>query len=342
MERSVTISGEKREKITFLMSVLTVLAAFAALLYAPAAAINGAKQGIRVCAEVIVPSLLPFLVLSGLVTGLGLPRLLMKPLGPLFERLFAVSGAAAAPFLLGLTGGYPVGAAATAELVRRGELEAGEGERLLGFCNNTGPAFILGAVGGGVFHSAALGLLLYLCHILAAVAVGLLGAVGRRKKPGTRPEPAAGEEQRASFAAVLPGSVRRAVASTANICGFVVFFAVLSSLLNALGLFSTAAGVLATRLGLELRFVRALLLGLLELGNGVSALQGLDALPRNLALAAFLLGFGGLSVQCQTLAAIEGTGMSPRRGFLGRLLHGAVSAGLALLCAYVIIPLVFC
>ena len=92
----------------------------------------------------------------------------------------------------------------------------------------------------------------------------------------------------------------------------------------------SAAGFLAARLGLGLRFSRALLSGLLELGNGVSALHGLDAAPRNLALSAFLLGFGGLSVQCQTLAAIEGTGMGAWRGFTGKLLHGALSAGLVL------------
>ena len=42
-----------------------------------------------------------------------------------------------------------------------------EAERLLGFCNNSGPAFIVGAVGAGIFGSPSVGLALYGIHILS-------------------------------------------------------------------------------------------------------------------------------------------------------------------------------
>ena len=318
------------KRATFIASLAVVLAAFAALICAPAEALAGAKRGLEVCAGVIVPALLPFLIVSALLTGLGLPQLLAKAAGPLFTKLFGVSGAAAAPFLLGLTGGYPVGAAATAELCRRGELGGEEGSRILPFCNNTGPAFILGAAGTGVFSSGRAGVLLYLSHILAAVAVGVLMSIGRAR--GTVRAAEQTIEVR-SLVHVLPESVKGAVVSTLNICGYVVFFSVITGLLDALGIFTSAAAYLATHLGLEPRFTRALLTGFLELGSGVSAMRGLSLTPLNLALASFVLGFGGLSVHCQTLAAVDGTGIRAARHFAGRLLHGAVSALLAFLLA---------
>ena len=58
---------------------------------------------------------------------------------------------AAAPFLLGLCGGYPAGAEAVAGLVRDGTLRPEEGARLLPVCNNTGPGFIVGVAGAAVF-----------------------------------------------------------------------------------------------------------------------------------------------------------------------------------------------
>lgn len=320
----------KMKRATFFASIAVVLAAFAALICAPAEALAGAKRGLEVCAGVIVPALLPFLIVSALLTGLGLPRLLAKAAGPLFTKLFGVSGAAAAPFLLGLTGGYPVGAAATAELCRRGELGGEEGSRILPFCNNTGPAFILGAAGTGVFGSGRAGMLLYLSHILAAVAVGVLMSIGR-------PRAASGAAEQVievrSLVHVLPESVKGAVVSTLNICGYVVFFSVITSLLDALGVFASAAAYLAAHLGLELRFTRALLTGFLELGSGVSAMRGLSLTPLNLALASFILGFGGLSVHCQTLAAVDGTGIKTARHFAGRLLHGMIAAILTFLFA---------
>ena len=311
------------KKVPFYLSLALVLAAFAALIYAPAAAAEGARRGLAVCAGVIIPSLLPFLILSALLTALGLPQLLSGLMGPAVTKLFGVSGKAAAPFLLGLTGGYPVGAAAVAGLVKRGEIDTEEAAHLLPFCNNTGPAFIIGAAGSGIFGSAEAGLLLYLSHILAAIAVGALLSIGRPRTAAERiqappPEP--------SLAQILPESVKSAVTASLNICGFVVFFSVVTALLDALGVFSNAAGWLAAHLGLELHFTRALLTGFLELGGGISAMDGLSDAPRNLALASFILGFGGLSVHCQTLAAVADAGIGTRRHFFGRLLHGALSA----------------
>ena len=319
------------KKTLFFVSLALTLAGFAALAAAPAEAAEGVRRGLSVCAGVIIPSLLPFLILSSLLTALELPRLLARIAGPLMGRLFAVPGAAAAPLLLGLTGGYPVGAAATAELVKRGELSPEEGGRVLAFCNNTGPAFILGAAGSGIFGSARLGLLLYLSHILAAVAVGLLFSVGKRDR--TLPTLRLPETPPAlrSLPEALPECVRGAVAAVLNICGFVTLFSAVTALLDARGRFSGAAGFIAAGTGAELRFVRALLTGVLELGGGIGAMSGLSPAPQNLALASFLLGFGGLSVHCQTLSVIAGTELNAARHFWGRLLHGALSAGITLL-----------
>ena len=48
-------------------------------------------------------------------------------------------------------------------------------------------------------------------------------------------------------------------------------------------------------------------------------------------MAAFLLGWGGLSVQCQTMSVLRGTGLSLKPCLAGKLLHGLISAGLAAL-----------
>lgn len=39
---------------------------------------------------------------------------------------------------------------------------------------------------------------------------------------------------------------------------------------------------------------------------GIGAMQGLAATPQNLALCAFLIGWGGVSVHCQTAAGWPG------------------------------------
>lgn len=244
------------------------------------------------------------------------------------QKLFGIGGAGASALLLGVTGGYPLGADAVARLRRSGALTREQAERALAFCNNSGPAFLVGAAGVGVFHSAGYGLLLYGVHVLSAVLVGMLFAP---RSGGFEPEPR-GQITAVSLAQALPEAVRSAVYAVLTVSGFVVTFSVVTGMLDASGLLPALVGTLSARLGLELHFARALCTGVLELGTGIGAMQGLTPTPGNLALAAFLIGWGGVSVHCQTAAVIAGTDIKSARHTAGRLLHGVISA----LCMWVL------
>ena len=310
------------------IALAATLAALGALLLCSQAALESARAGLRLCAQMIVPSLLPFFILSSLLQQLGLPGILGRWLSPVTQRLFGIGGAGASALLLGVTGGYPLGADAVARLRRSGTLTREQAERALAFCNNSGPAFLVGAAGVGVFHSAGYGLLLYGVHVLSAVLVGTLFAP---RSGGFEPEPR-GQIAAVSLAQALPEAVRSAVCAVLTVSGFVVTFSVVTGVLDASGLLPALVGTLSARLGLELHFARALCTGVLELGTGIGAMQGLAPTPGNLALAAFLTGWGGVSVHCQTAAVIAGTDIKSARHTVGRLLHGTVSA----LCMWVL------
>ena len=141
------------------IALAATLTALGALLLCSQAALESARAGLNLCAQMIVPSLLPFFILSSLLQQLGLPGILGRWLSPVTQRLFGIGGAGASALLLGVTGGYPLGADAVARLRRSGTLTREQAERALAFCNNSGPAFLVGAAGVGVFHSAGYGTL---------------------------------------------------------------------------------------------------------------------------------------------------------------------------------------
>jgi len=308
------------------ISALFLLFALIALLFCSGDVLENARRALFLCAQVIVPSLLPFFILSSLIADAGIPAYAGKVCAPLMSRLFGVSGAGAAAFILGLSGGYPLGAGIAARLVSDGEISKEEGSRLIAFCNNSSPAFIVGAAGVGVFGSAGAGLLLYGAHVLAAMTVGMLFS---GKTPGAEPRSPpvkASRTETLGLAEALPKAVRTAVGSVLNICGFVVTFTVFVGVLDSAGIFPRFAGDLAVLSGLGLRSSRALLTGLLEIGSGIGSLAGLSPVPVNLAVCAFILGWGGVSVHFQTLAVIAGTGIKTARHTVGRLLCGLFSA----------------
>lgn len=318
----------RQKKVRDALVGLALLAATAGLVAAPGEAIAGAKDGLTLCFNVIIPSLFPFFVLSSLVVDLGLAAYLGRAMEGLMRPLFRVSGSCAAAVALGFIGGYPVGARTALQLYQQGLCSKTEAERLLAFCNNSGPAFILGVVGAGIFGDSRVGLLLYLTHAFASLLVGLLFRFyggGRReaRSAPSRPKPI----QTVTLPAAFTGAVSRSLQSTLNICAFVVFFAVVLRLLSAYGVLSALAGLLSLA-GFEAEWAKRLVAGLLELSSGVASLRGGSQLAGRVSMAAFMLGWAGLSVHCQVLSFLVDSGLSARIYLAGKLCHGLIAAGL--------------
>lgn len=306
------------------LTVIICLCSFAALTLCSAQVIESCRYAVELCLSLILPSLFPFFVLSVLLNRLGLPGYLGRLLTPLASRVYGVTGAGASALLIGLTGGYPLGAAYIADMERSGAITAREGERLLAFCNNSGPAFIIGAVGAGAFGSGKAGLLLYLCHVLSAMLTGLFF----RQKDYCREIPPL-QLDTVYISQALPEAVKQAMGALLNVCGFVMCFTVLVGLLDAGGAFSLLCGQLSAVFGLELQFTHAALTGVLELGSAAGALRGLSATPLNMALAAGILGWGGISVHFQTLAVLAGSKIKGALHFAGRLISASIGMVLA-------------
>lgn len=286
----------------------------------PDAVLAAGRETLTLCGNVIIPSLFPFFVLSSLMVNSGLAQRLGKLLQGVMAPLFRLNGNCAAALVLGLIGGYPVGAKTAAELYQKGLCSKGEAERMLAFCNNSGPAFLLGVVGTGVFGSTKIGLFLCAVHGFTALLIGLLfrfypAESSKVKFMSTR-------EMLPSPAKMFTDSVKNSFSSLLHVCAFILFFGVVLALLECCGVLEFLAG--------ERLWLRRLLGGMLELSNGVAALTGTSPLT-SIPLAAFLLGWGGVSVLCQTMSVIQSSGLSLRTCVIGKLLHGSLSALLSAL-----------
>ena len=303
-------------------ALISTLCALFVLLFASRRVIESCRYGLRLCVELILPSLFPFFLISILLSRLGFPHLMGKILGPPAARLFHVSGPGVTALFVGLTGGYPMGAAYLSELLRNGLISVTEGERLLAFCNNSGPAFLVGAIGTGVFGSARLGLQMYGVHILAALLTGFL--LRGRALPVSVTE-SLSENAGPSLSSLLPDAIQQSVTALLNVCGFVVCFSIFTGLLEASGLLDLGTRFVCSQFSMDPSAVRALLIGFWELGSGAGALRGLLPTPLHLASAACLVGWGGLSVHFQTLAVLSDTEIKGALHTAGRLLNAVLS-----------------
>ena len=284
---------------------------------------DGILQGLTSCYQVIIPALFPFLVVSHLIMGSRLSLALEAPFSPVSRFLFRSGRQGGAIFSMAMIGGFPVGPKLLRGAVDRGELERGEARRLALFCVAPAPAFVITGVGGGMFHSMQLGAVLYLCSVLGAVLTGTtLSRLGpKREKKG--PAPAPRPRQFDPFSAVFVQAVSSSVQSLLSICGYVILFSALLQLLGGC-LPLPAEG-------------KALLSGLLEITSGCLTAAALPG-RAGIYLAAFFLGFCGLSAVCQMQFCLGGlTSIGKLLG--ARLLCGGLVLGLfSLFCRFLPSP----
>ncbi|MDO4270500.1 MAG: hypothetical protein Q4C72_06195 [Eubacteriales bacterium] len=294
------------------MKLFLSLALFFAFLLCPAACADGVRDGLSLAAREALPALFPFFLASGLIVRTGLAARLARLAARPLAFLYGLPPEAAPAVVLGLTGGYPVGAATVAELLGQGALQKEDAARVNAFCNCASPGFCIGLVGLGVFGSARTGAVLYGVHALAALLTGLFAArsAGGGKIPRRAALPPADE----GFSAAFCGAAQQAAATALTVTAFLTVFSVLLALLGPV-LHAVPSGDMLT--------------GVIELTNGLDELSALPLpIGAQLTLASFLLGFGGLSVQFQ-VRALAAPFELPMGGFTAaKLLHGTIAAAL--------------
>ena len=90
------------------LAAVGLLAVFALLVCFPSVASAGASQGLLLWFQVLIPSLLPFFLLSGFLIRSGLISSVSTVTYPLLGRFFHTTPEGATCILIGFLCGYPV------------------------------------------------------------------------------------------------------------------------------------------------------------------------------------------------------------------------------------------
>lgn len=130
-------------KINRNLSGFGIVFLFLIMLVFPKAVFSGAKSGLLLWFQILLPTLFPFLLITSLLLSTGAIHYITSAFGSMCSRIFGVSPNGSFAVLTGFLCGYPMGAKTTADLTVSHYISFQEGAYLLSFCNNTSPVFIL-------------------------------------------------------------------------------------------------------------------------------------------------------------------------------------------------------
>ena len=295
------------------------------------------KSGLSLWANSVVPSLFPFFVATELLMHTNIVSILGNIFNNFMKPLFNIRGEGSFAFVMGLISGYPVGAKIACDFRKNNICTKEECERLLSFTNNSGPLFIIGTVGILMFGNSAIGILLFITHILACLTVGFIFRFWRCKRDNLKLESSSNKNITNSYVSfsnlgsVLAESITSATKTILLIGGFVVIFSSIISILQTSGIIKVVSSFLSpifSSLNIDTSFASPLISGFLEITNGINCISNIACkkISINIIFTAFLLGFGGISVLLQVLSIVSKTDLSIKPYVFGKLLHGILAA----------------
>lgn len=281
------------------------------ILYNAGAVMEYTREALFMCYEFIIPSLFPFFVVSGLLIYSGFARMLSKYARGIMRPLFNVPPTGAAAFVLGIISGFPTGAICARDLYKSGNLSKSEAERLLAFCNNSGPLFIIGSIGVSIFGKPVYGVILYLIHIISSIIVGVMFRGYQRDKHQSPPTRI--NQREMTIPEIIATSLNESAKSILTVCFSILFFSAISRALFDLLPIS--------------RELSAILYGICEFSTGALGIGNLELdMVYKLILVSFVVGFSGLCVHIQVMAVTAESGLSLKPYIFGKVLHSIIAA----------------
>ena len=304
------------KRLTFAFSIIAL---FFIMLFFPKQVVFGASKGLLLWFEVILPTLLPFMIISNLLIHTNSISYISMLVGPVFRKVFHVTPDGSFAILTGFLCGYPMGAKTTADLITTGRISKQEGAYLLSFCNNTSPMFIISYIVLQNLKQEALVLptlfILFLSPILCSF---LFRMYHKPKQALCNPAQISRNNQIQFHFLTLDTCIMNAFETITKVGGYIMLFSVLITL--------------ASIIPFSNDILQQFLLPALEITNGIPLiLENQTSAQITYVSIVACTSFGGLCSIAQTKSMIQESGLSILPYIIEKLITALVTSLLAFL-----------
>ena len=265
------------------------------LLFFPKTAVACARAGLMLWFNTLLPSMLPFMILSGLFMKAGFAEKLLAITKGFWKSVFHLTPMGGYGLLIGIFCGYPMGAKTAADLYQDHRISRQEACYLLTFSNHPGPAFLSSYLCVELLHREWLILPAYGILYLSSFFTSLLFRRCYSFDENSLPEFKRKEASAAfSWGEALDASIMNSFISITKLGGYIILFSLFQGILKVLPYPSPD--------------LKCLLLGFTEITTGTMAIAERNwPLFLSYPLLLAFTSFGGLCIIFQTNSMLNDT-----------------------------------
>ena len=285
---------------------------------------SSVKLSIDVLFSSLIPSLLPFLILSEFAVNTDILNITANLFESIVTKVFKTSKNSSIAIIIGYLCGFPSGSKTVNTLYENKLITKNEACILLSFVNNNNPAFIISAIGISVFGSIRVGMLLLISHFFASLLIGIVysryylshNIIHEFKQISNKNNKDTKILENLSIIETIRNCILNALKTLATIFGFVMIFNLLFDLLN----------LLFKKLNFSSNFIYVIS-AIIEITRGSHNLIKLSYnMNTIICLESFLLGFSGICIILQIYSTIAKNHFSFIKLIKCKLIHGILSA----------------
>lgn len=290
-------------------------------------------DGLSLYLACVVPSLFPYFFITSILSSIQITSKIANKLSFFTKRFFNVGGAVGYAFFMSLISGYPVGAKIVSDLKEKGLISDSESVRASALCSTSSPMFLINSVGALMFNNLKFGVILFLCHVLSAIIVGVIFSFyHKNEKPLSLPFINGQKVDN-----VLYESAYSSVISILVVGAIITIFYLTTNVLFSLGVLTPIINLFSLILGNK-TLAKGLTFGLFECTQGLKVLSTFSCHFLCLPLSAFICGFGGLSVLMQSLAYLKKAKIKTTPFILAKIICAVINFILSIII-FLVLPL---
>lgn len=308
-----------KEKIFNIIVIIVSIFVLIQLLIKKSVVYASIMYALNLWVKCLIPALFPFFIISDILINYNITNYIPKFIKNLCKNILNINDNIFVILILSMVSGFPSNARNTRTLYDNGAITLDEANHILIFSHFANPIFILTTISLFFFHNEKLGIVLLISHYVSNF---ILGIIFRGKIINTNVQQI--KINTNDFGNIFISSIKKAIDTILMICGIIVVFSMLSSIIINTFNFNS--------------YNEMIIKGLFEITIGVQALSNLSInMCYKATITSCILAFGGISVHVQVFSQIVGTKIKYIYFFIGRIYQMIISG----IITYIICKIIY-
>ena len=270
---------------------------------------NGAEKGLMLWFRVIIPSLMPFMVISSLLVKLNVTGYISRVFYPVFHRIFGLSEEGCYPAVVGMMSGDRLGAATGGDVYKQKIISKSEAQYIMGFCNNASPMFMIEYIGVKCLKLNKPVIMLLIIYASAIINALLSGYKSDKSDESV----SGGNQNRRNYSVMeaVDESIINSAVVLVKVGGYIILFSIITNFIKYLPVPT---------------LIKLVGYGILEITTGGEAVALSDFTPLiKKSVISGICAFGGLSSVAQTSGVLVGTDLSIKKYLTQKIRQGIIA-----------------